>query len=106
MTIEIKNLFANRPAGVNAETLVTLFENSTAKIERIVSHSHQSPPDFWYDQADDEWVMVLRGGASLEFADGAMIELTTGDYLTIPRHVKHRVTRTGEETIWLAVHLK
>ena len=106
MSLLVNNLLANLPAGVDGESFVTLFENSTAKIERIVSHSHTSPEGFWYDQADEEWVMVLRGSASLEFADGAMVELTMGDYLTIPRHVKHRVARTSEETIWLAVYIK
>ena len=106
MAIIVKNLFAEFPAGGDRESFVTLFENADAKIEGILSRSYQTPPDFWYDQPDDEWVMVLRGNASLEFADGTMMELTTGDYLTIPRHVKHRVARTSDETIWLAVHIK
>jgi quercetin dioxygenase-like cupin family protein len=29
-----------------------------------------------------------------------------GDYVTIPRHVKHRVQRTDPKTIWLAVHVR
>jgi quercetin dioxygenase-like cupin family protein len=29
-----------------------------------------------------------------------------GDYLTIPPHTRHRVDQTGQETIWLVVHLK
>jgi cupin 2 domain-containing protein len=101
-----KNLFADLPAGVDGEAFTTLFENSAAKIERIISHSHQSPPGFWYDQADDEWVIVLRGSATLEFAGGELVELKPGDHLTIPRHVKHRVARTGEATIWLTVLTK
>ena len=100
------NLFADLPARVDGETFVTLFENTAAKIERIVSHSHSSPAGFWYDQADDEWVIVLRGSATLEFASGELVEMKEGDYLTIPRHAKHRVGRTSEETIWLAVHIK
>ena len=44
--------------------------------------------------------------ATLEFADGERVELNEGDSLTIPRHVRHRVAQTSEETIWLAVHHK
>jgi len=106
MPLMAKNLFADLPAGVDGETLVTLFENSAARVERIVSHSHQSPEGFWYDQADDELVIVLSGSATLEFGSGEIVEMKEGDYLTIERHVKHRVARTSDETIWLAVHVK
>ena len=104
--MDVKNLFANVTDARRGEEFLTLFENANAKIERIVSHAHASPTGFWYDQEEDEWITVLRGTATLEFTDGARIELTAGDYLTIPRHMKHRVARTSEETIWLAVHLK
>ncbi|MGH8598747.1 MAG: cupin domain-containing protein [Gammaproteobacteria bacterium] len=106
MAITVKNFFANLPAGLDGETFATLFENANAKIERIVSHTHPSPAGFWYDQDDDEWVIVLSGDATLEFDNGELVEMNAGDYLTIPRHVKHRVARTSEETIWLAVHVK
>jgi len=106
MAPTVKNFFTNLPAGAGDEAFLTLFENSSAAIERVISHSHQSPPGFWYDQADDEWVIVLRGSATLEFTGGELVELNPGDYLTIPRHVKHRVARTSEETIWLAVHTR
>ena len=106
MDLAVRNLFANLPADVDGETLVTLFENAAVKVERIVSHTHSSPEGFWYDQADDEWVIVLSGSATLEFADDEMVELKPGDYLTIPRHVKHRVARASSETVWLAVHVK
>jgi len=49
--------------------------------------------------------MVLKGRAVLEFAEGAVV-LGEGDYLTIPKHLKHRVRETSEETVWLAVHVK
>ena len=104
--MDVKNLFANTADAKNGEEFLTLFENANAKIKRIVSHAHPSPADFWYDQEEDEWVTVLRGTATLEFADGEQVELKEGDYLTIPRHVQHRVAQTNEETIWLAVHLR
>jgi len=105
MKATVKNIFAQTAAAAAGEEFLTLVEKSGVRIERIVSHSHSSPKDFWYDQDGDEWVMILRGSATLELA-GELLEMMAGDYLTIPRHLKHRVARTSEETIWLAVHLK
>jgi cupin 2 domain-containing protein len=106
MTRNAQNLFAKLPRQADREVFLTLFENSSAKVERIVSHSHSSPPGFWYDQSWDEWVIVMRGSATLEFEGGELVELKEGDYLTIAKHVKHRVARTSRETVWLAVHIK
>jgi cupin 2 domain-containing protein len=106
MPLSVKNIFASTGNAAGAEEFSTLFANSAVKIERIVSHSHSSPAGFWYDQAENEWVIVLRGAATLEFPDGEIAEMTEGDYLVIPRHVRHRIARTSETTIWLAVHLK
>jgi cupin 2 domain-containing protein len=102
--IEVKNVFAALPQEIRAEDFLNLFHRGSTTIERIVSHAHSSPPNFWYDQAEDEWVIVLRGHATLEFEECESVELKAGDYLTIPRHVWHRVARTSEQTIWLAVH--
>jgi cupin 2 domain-containing protein len=104
--IAVKNIFAETTARAAGEEFLTLLENPGVKIERIVSHSHASPADFWYDQDGDEWVMILRGSATLEFPGGELIEMGAGDYLTIPARLRHRVARTSAETIWLAVHLK
>ncbi len=98
--------FLNLPDRLDAEQFLTLFQNASVKIERIVSHSHRSPENYWYDEVEEEWVIVLRGTATLEFAGGDLVELRAGDYLTIAPHTRHRIARTGEETIWLAVHVK
>jgi len=102
----VKNLFADLPPGVSGESFADLFEKGTARIERIVSHSHASPEGFWCDQSNDEWVILLSGSATLEFLQGPCVELTPGDYLTIPAHVKHRVARTSAQAVWLAVHVR
>ena len=70
-----------------------------------MSTGQVSPPDFWYDQAENEWVLVLRGHAKLEFEDAREIELLPGDHVLIPAHEKHRVVWTcpDEPTVWLAV---
>src|SRR6266481_4116336 len=70
MTIRVDNLFANLPELYESEQSLSLFEKPSIKIERIVSQSHSSPPGFWYDQDEDEWVMVVRGEATLEVEGG------------------------------------
>ena len=102
----VRNIFAGAGRRGRAEQFLTLCDNSALKIERIVSHGHRSPEGFWYDQAEDEWVMVLRGEATLEFAEGDLVEMNEGDFLLIPRRQKHRVRRTGGATVWPAIHIK
>jgi cupin 2 domain-containing protein len=105
VTIRVENLFAHLPELSGSEESLSLFENRSIKIQRIVSQAYSSPPGFWYDQDQDEWVIVVRGEATLEFEGGDLVRMKEGDYVTIPRHVKHRVRQTDPNTIWLAVHI-
>ena len=75
-----------------------------ARMERIVSRGQASPPDFWYDQNEDEWVMLMTGTATVAFAD-RRVKLCAGDWLRIPAHCRHRVASTSEDAVWLAVFL-
>jgi cupin 2 domain-containing protein len=104
MLPESGNLYDKPSVAQDGEELQTLFQCGGARVERIVSHRHASPSGFWYDQAGGEWVAVLRGEATLEFADARLLHLRTGDWVSIPAHVRHRVKCTGPATIWLAVH--
>jgi cupin 2 domain-containing protein len=104
MTLSVENIFAGLPQKSGQEQFVTLFRNGSIRIERIVSHSHSSPPGFWYDQPEDEWVIVLRGNAILEIDGGEFVGMNEGDYLVIPGGVRHRVHYTGAKTVWLTVH--
>ena len=79
------------------------------RIERIVSAGQTSPPGFWYDQADDEFVVLLIGSARLRLAEGNVtIDMKPGDWIEIPSNVRHRVESTQAEPpmVWLAVHRK
>jgi len=106
MTIRVDNLFANLPELYESEQSLSLFEKPSIKIERIVSQSYSSPPGFWYDQDEDEWVIVVRGEATLEFEGGELVRMKEGDHVTIARHVRHRVQQTDAKTIWLTVHIR
>ncbi len=105
----MNNLFANIPVDLPEELVETLLETDSVRVERIVSHGHASPDGFWYDQDQNEWVVVLRGAAKLVFeGDDDTIEMGPGDHIDIPAHKKHRVewTTTDEPTVWLAIHYK
>lgn len=102
----ITNLLGAIPTELPEELNEILVIRQDVRIERIVSRGHTSPADFWYDQEDYEWVLVLAGRARLLFeADRQLVELGAGDSLTIPAHTRHRVQWTDPEqdTIWLAV---
>ena len=102
-----ENIFSNIPREIPAELFETILQTPDITIEKIISRDHSSPPDFWYDQNKNEWVIVLKGQAKLKFAENdELTELKPGDYINIPAHCKHRVewTDPDEETIWLAVH--
>ncbi len=100
------NIFATLPDDFGQEAFTELLKHPGLKIERIVSRGHVSPPDYWYDQAQHEWVIVLEGAGTVAFADGREVALRKGDYLNIPAHARHRVTWTepDQPTVWLAIH--
>lgn len=66
----MNNIFDDMPADLSQEQFVTLLNCSPLRIERIVSRGHRSPESGWYDQSEDEWVLVLQGEAVVAFADG------------------------------------
>ena len=108
MTMLTQNIFTEIAAEYSAdEVFEELVSTERVRIERIVSDGQSSPEGFWYDQEQDEWVMVLRGSAGLAFeGSDEVVNLNPGDWINIPAHKKHRVewTDPDEKTIWLAVH--
>ncbi len=102
------NLFANIPQRPAEEEFTVLAKLPGARIERIVSTGQASPPGFWYDQEQTEWVVLLSGSAGLVFeGEDAPRILRPGDYVEIPARHRHRVewTDATQPTVWLAVHV-
>lgn len=102
-----KNLFDGIPETMPRELFTELIRAGSVRIERIVSFGQASPSGFWYDQPENEWVLLLEGSARLLFED-RQVDLVPGDYLNIPAGCRHRVEKTDQNgrTVWLAVFYK
>ena len=108
MEAKAGSLTRDLPPGKLAEEFAeTLHARPGLRIERIVSTGQATPEGEWYDQADDEWVLLVSGAARLLIAGEARErELLPGDWLLLPAHCRHRVTWTESDppTVWLAIH--
>jgi len=104
-----ENLLDNLPADLREELFTTILQADNLRIERIVSQGHASSPGFWYNQEENELVIVLEGTAAVQFeGDAQPVELRRGSYLNIPAHARHRVVWTdpAQKTVWLAIHYR
>jgi cupin 2 domain-containing protein len=98
------SLFEDIISPLAEESISVLANGRYTRVERIVSRGQASPKDFWYDQEEGEYVLLVAGAAVLEFED-TQRTLRAGDWVDIPAHVRHRVAWTDpdRDTIWLAV---
>lgn len=109
MPVTVKNILANIPAELPDELFEEMLSGSKFRMERIVSRGHHSPEGFWYDQNENEWVILLQGSAGLSFEGKEKpVVLHPGNCLLISRHRRHRVewTDPDQDTIWLAVYFE
>ncbi len=84
------------------ETFDTLHSSDGLTIERIASN--RLIDGRWYDQEEDEWVMLVSGNAILEFKDNTLLTMKAGDHLLLEAYTSHRVKETSKDALWLAVH--
>jgi cupin 2 domain-containing protein len=96
------SLFDDAAAPRQGERFDTLLRHRNLVIERILSSAAvDSRP---YAQPQDEWVLMVRGEATLRVA-GEAISLQSGDYVFLPAGTPHGVERVSAGALWLAVHL-
>ena len=100
--LAVRNLYATPPAPPSGELFERLAEMGTTVVERITSSAH--PDGEVYVQEQDEWVVLLRGEATLE-VDGRLLHLDQGDSVLLPARTPHRVRATSAGALWLAVHV-
>ena len=102
--MELKSIFSNIAQSGEEEQFNLLAKSPNCRVERIVSAGHSSPKGFWYDQENDEFIMLVQGEATLEFED-KMVDMKAGDYMVIHKNPKHRIEKSSMEPacIWLCV---
>ncbi|MEK6888897.1 MAG: cupin domain-containing protein [Nanoarchaeota archaeon] len=102
------NIFSKEPSDKSKEIFETIIQSKNCKIERIISHGQETTKGKWYNQEENEFVIVLKGNAKILFENKETIALKEGDYIDIPKNIKHRVEETSDKegTIWLAVFYK
>lgn len=83
------------------EKIKNIFKNENSHVEVIQSNGEISPKDFWYDQDENEIAKVLKGEAELEFIDGVKANLKASESFYIPKHMKHRVSYTSKDCVWI-----
>ncbi len=107
MKVNANNIYENIPESLPEELVEVMSGKDNVRIERILSRGHATPDNYWYDQEQIEYVILLKGEAGLLFEDrDDVLVLRPGDYVSIPAGVKHRVewTARDEDTVWLAVY--
>jgi cupin 2 domain-containing protein len=107
MELVCHNIFTAIPEQLPEELFSEIVKRDNIHIERIVSQGHCTPAGQWFDQAEDEWVLLLTGQATLIFEqEPNPLHLIVGDYVLIPAHTRHRVewTLPDVNTVWLALH--
>lgn len=99
-----ENIYSDLSEAGEEEQFNLLLKSPNCRIDRIVSAGHSSPKGFWYDQENNEFVLLIQGEATLEFEDH-LVTLKAGDYLHIPKNCKHRLEKSSIDPvcIWLCV---
>lgn len=103
------NIYDGAEAAVSKfEQFDEIFESGDFLIERIISSGQSTPEGKWLMQDRDEWVVLLKGNATISFRDSEPVNMMSGDHILIPSGVEHRVERTSidPKCLWLAVHGK
>lgn len=100
-----RSIFTQLSGPLGEEVTSSLLKKPDLLIECIHSNGNASSEGYWYDQQEDEWVLLARGSATLDVANQDPIKMIAGDYIFIRKHLRHRVSEVSTDAVWLAIHL-
>ncbi len=101
--MKIYNIYKGAKCPKGKESLKILAESKNIKLQKIISNGFKNKENFWYSQTQDEFVILLKGKATILFDTAKKLNLKAGDYLIIPKNTKHRVEKTSSKPVcvWL-----
>ena len=94
------NIYEIKEPERGEESFFTLHQTSTLKIEAI--RSRLNIPGAKYNQEEDEWVVLVRGSATMEI-EGVNTSLKEGDSIFLPHGTRHQVLSTSDDAVWIGV---
>jgi len=103
---KLHNIYKKLPSAKGNEIFDKIIQKSGVKIERITSFGQATPTGKWLKSKRNEWVILLKGEAKLQFRlSKNVIEMKPGDYMFIPAGTMHRVewTTPKGKSVWVAV---
>jgi cupin 2 domain-containing protein len=102
------NIYENIPGWFPDEKTDVLYENPDCRIERVLSYGQATPEGKWYDQEEQEWIVLLEGTAKLLMFPDEEIFMRKGDTFFIEARRRHRVVFTSENPacVWLCIFFK
>ena len=106
--IKINNFFNYPKININKEKVIPFLNGRNFVAEKIISNGFKSANNDWMSEDSDEWVMLIKGKAKLEFENGDILNLKSGDSFNIPANTKHKILYTSNKPFccWLAIHYK
>ncbi len=103
------NLFRTSLPNEGTEKKLLIQEGNDWRLELIVSCSFSNEEGFFYRQLENEWILILRGSATLTLDDPyEVLDLSVGNHLHLLPNRPHRVERTDPSpgTLWLTLYWK
>lgn len=99
--MDVFNLFDNIKFSDLEETQEGIFENE--KVRAIRTMSLNQVTDYMV-QDEDEFVILMEGLASIE-TESEIVRMKKGDFLFIPKGLRHRVI-DQDKAVWFCLFVK
>ncbi len=107
--LEEENLLGVSLPQEGEERKVLIQKGHDWRLELIASCSYSNEKGFWYKQSENEWILLLRGSATLILKEPDQVhEMNVGNHLYLAPYRPHHVLRTDPSpgTLWVALSWK